>query len=181
MSEQELPGLMEEHRSDLLMYLQHNAGWLLKYETVDDLHQGVQLRAFERGDTLRYQGREPFLAWMYMVARAYLADRGGYWSRLKGRTAQLLRLTWADAPSSDSGAGPSTFAFRREQLSLAVQVLATLLPRDCDLVRWSSEGVSVKDQARRLSLSHDATERAGALALERFRKAYRLASGHEPA
>ena len=51
LSEQELPGLMEEHRSDLLMYLQHNAGWLLKYETVDDLHQGVQLRA----------GREPVL------------------------------------------------------------------------------------------------------------------------
>ena len=172
---------MEEHRSDLLMYLQHNAGWLLKYETVDDLCQGVQLRAIERGDTFRHQGREPFLAWMYLVARAYLADRSNYWSRLKGRAAPLLRLTRGAMPSSDPGTGPSTFAFRREQLSRAVQVLATLLPRDCDLVRWSSEGVSVKDQARRLSLAYDATQRAGARALERFRKAYDLASGHEPA
>ena len=180
MSEQELPGLMEEHRSDLLMYLQHNAGWLLKYETVDDLHQGVQLRALKRGDTFRYQGREPFLAWMYMVARTYLADRNSYWSRLKSRAAQILRLTWSTAPSSYP-ATAWTFASRREQLSLAVQVLATLLPRDCDLVRWSSERVPLKDQAKQLGLSFDAAKRASARALERFRRAYRLASGHEPA
>ena len=178
MSEQDLTALMEEHRSDLLMYLQHNAGWLLKYETVDDLYQGVRLRAVERGDTFRSQGRESFLAWMYMVTRTYLADRGDYWSRLKGRAAALLRLA---SGASDHVAGPSTFASRRERLSLAVQVLATLLPRDCDLVRWSSGGVSLEDRAKRLGLPRDTTARAGARALERFRKAYRLASGHEPA
>ena len=97
-----------------------------------------------------------------------------------------MRLTWGGTPSSDPGAapepagtvtGPSTFAMRREQLSLAVRVLEALLPRDRDLVRWSSEGVSLEEMARRLDIGYAAAQRAHLRALSRFRDAFALASG----
>jgi DNA-directed RNA polymerase specialized sigma24 family protein len=73
--------------------------------------------------------------------------------------------------------GPTTFASRREQLVLATKALDLLLPRDRDLVKWSGEGLSTEEQARRLDLSAEAAGRARRRALDRFRKAFRLVSG----
>ena len=181
----EFADLLEEFRGDLQSYLARHAGWILRFETAEDLLQGLHVRALERGKGFRYQGREPFLKWLYTVARTYLADRHAYWSALKRRSASLLRLTAGGTPRDPDSVrepagkrtGPSTFADRREQLAIAVKALAVLPDRDRKLVRWSSEGVDLKEQAERLGLGYEACKRARQRALERFRKAFRLASG----
>ena len=55
-----------------------------------------------------------------------------------------------------------------------MKALAVLLPRDQQLVRWSSEGLDSGAMAERLGISRDAADRARLRALERFRKAHRL-------
>lgn len=72
--------------------------------------------------------------------------------------------------------GSSTFAARREHLRLAVLALAALPPRDRDLVRRTSEDVPIEEQAKSLGLSYDAAKQARLRALERFRKAFDLAT-----
>jgi RNA polymerase sigma factor (sigma-70 family) len=179
-----LAALLEEFRIDLHSYVTRHAGWLLRYEAQEDLLQGVHVRILE--SEFRYEGRKPFLKWLYIVARTYLADRADYWSALKRQSAKLVRLTRGATPSSDPGAapepagtvtGPSTFAVRREQLALAVRVLDALLPRDRDLVKWSSEGVPLEEMAGHLDISYAAAQRAHLRALGRFRDAYGLATG----
>ena len=182
-----LPDLVAAHRDTLVRHLAPRAGWLLRYEALDDLVQGVQARALERGGAFRYESEARFVAWLQQVAQSYLADRSNYWTALKRRAAALLRLTAAESAYDDGRsvpappaplAGPSTVAQKREQLSLAIRVLATLSERDQKLVRWSSRGVDLKEQAERLGIGYDAAKRASARALDRFRKAYRFASGN---
>ena len=181
----DLVAYLQAHEEDLVSYLARHAGWILRYETVEDLLQGLHLRMLERGGEFDYRGREAFLKWIYAVARTFLADRSDYWSALKRKSAGLLRLTSGGTPSdprairepAGTRTGPSTFASRREQLAQAVRALAVLLPRDRDLVRWSSEDVPLEEQAGRLGITYNALKQARFRALERYRKAYALLSG----
>ena len=161
-----LADLLVEHRRDLLAFVQRQAGRLLRFESADDLVQGIHLRALEHGATFRWRGREPFLAWLHTVARNHLADRHDYWSAMRRRPSRLVRLgtasgtgAAADEPAATS-TGPSTSASRREQLEIALRALAVLLPRDRDLVRWACEDVPVETQAERLGITPDAADRA---------------------
>ncbi|HEX5138864.1 MAG TPA: sigma-70 family RNA polymerase sigma factor [Planctomycetota bacterium] len=171
---EDLGSLLAAHSADLLLFLRKNGKRLLDRETEEDLLQGVRLRALEHAAEFRYEGREAFFAWLHALARSYLADREKHWSALRRNPGALLRLTAADPASTATG--PSTFASRKEQLKLALEALATLLPKDRDLVRWSSEDVPLEDQAARLGVSYDAAKQARLRALERFRKAYELAT-----
>lgn len=183
----ELARLLAEHQSDLESFLAPRAGWLLRFESVEDLAQGVRMRVIERSGSFRYEGDAPFFAWLHRVAQSYLADRANYWSALKRRSSALLRLTAGGSEGAAGTAaasmpistmtGPETVAHRKELLTMAVQVLAALPERDAQLVRWSSEGVSLHEQASRLGISYEAAKKAGQRALERYRDAYRFASG----
>lgn len=170
----DLPSLLAEHSGELLAFVRKQGARLLVHETEEDLLQGVRLRALERAEGFRWEGREAFFGWLHAVARSYLADRAKHWSAQRRRPGALLRLTAADPASTATG--PSTFASRREQLRLAASALATLLPRDRDLVRWSSEDMPLEEQAARLGLAYDAAKQARLRALERFRKAFELAT-----
>lgn len=180
-----LSTLLVSSREDLLLFVRRHAGGLLRFETADDLVQAIHVRALESHAQFSWRGREPFFAWLYTVARRALSDRRSHWSALKRGSGELLRLTEGAAETSDPRAvatpasklsGPSTFADRREQLVHVIRTLDALLPRDRDLVRWTAEGVDLAEQAERLGISYDAVERARARALDRFRKAFRLAS-----
>lgn len=180
-----LDDLLARHRRELIPFVQRHGGLALRYEAVDDLIQGVHVRALERRGDFTYAGEKPFFAWLHGLARSHLTDRARYWSALKRRPASLLRLTGSRVSGSDPGAaaepavrrtGPSTFASRREQLTLAVKALSVLLPRDRNLVSWQCEGISLHEAAERLAISYDATQRATLRATERFQKAYRLLS-----
>jgi len=176
-----LPELLVANRVELLRHVERHAGRVLRFETADDLVQGIHLRALRFQGTFEYRGLEPFLAWLHEVARSHLKERREHWWALKRRPAGLFRLT--RAVSSDPGAvvepagtatGPSTFADRKESLTLAVKALDMLLPRDRDLVRWHTEGEGDEEISRRLKLEPRAAARARQRAIERFRRAYRL-------
>jgi RNA polymerase sigma factor (sigma-70 family) len=176
-----LPELLVKHRADLLRYVERHAGSLLRFETANDLTQSIHLRALEHGDKFEYRGREPFFGWLHEVARRYMAGRKAHWFALKRHPKGLFRLT--EAATTDPGAvvgpagsatSPSSFAVRRERLTLAVKALDVLMERDRKLVQWSSEGLSTAEQAERLGISESAAERARQRAVERYRKAYRL-------
>ena len=185
MSDWSLARLLEDHQPQLMSLLRHEARMLLRFESVDDLAQGVHLRALREEGGFEYRSEGEFLAWLRTLARRHLADRHDYWSALKRGSGRVLRLTWGDGSQSDPAAAPmpvisqtgaSTFASRRELLVLAAKVLAALPPRDRSLVRWMSEGLSLEEQSQQLGLTYDATQRAAHRALERFRKAFALAA-----
>lgn len=183
MTEPTLETLLLRYRQELIPFMQRHGGLALRYETVEDLLQGVHVRALERRDAFAYAGEKPFLEWVHGIARSHLVDRSRYWGARKRSPARLLRLTGADGGGPDTSAaaepagrrtGPGTFAQRRELLSLAVKAVSTLSARDRDLVTWHAEGLSIQDMVGRLGLTYEATQRAQLRALERFRKAYRL-------
>lgn len=176
-----LPELLVANRVQLLRHVERRAGRVLRYETADDLVQGIHLRALKYADTFEYRGQAPFFSWLYDVARTHMNERREHWEALKRHPARLFRLT--QAVSSDPGAvaepagdvtGPSTFAARKESLTLAVKALGMLMPRDRDLVRWSTEGLDDEEIGRRLDLEPRAAARARQRAVKRFRRAYRL-------
>jgi len=178
----ELAELLERHRENLVRYMRAHAGWLRRFESTEDLAHGCVARALGRQRSFSYRGPEAFRGWLFGVARSHLADRSAHWSALKRRPSRLLRLTQsgedpnaAREPPRDR-TGPATFAARREQLRLAVRALGALLPRDQKIVRWTSEGLTVAEQAEQLGIGPEAAKKAHARALDRFRKAYLLAS-----
>lgn len=173
--------LLVRFQVDAQRYLERRAGWLLRYETVEDLRQGLHLRALQQERNFAWQGREPFLAWLHKLADHHLAARRKHWSALKRRPAALLRLTrgatTAGRPAvdpPDPASGPVTRADRREQLTLAVKALSVLLDRDQQLIRWTSEGLETGEIAARLDLTAESARRARNRALERYRQAYAL-------
>lgn len=179
----DLASLLVAWRGDLAAFVQRHAAGLLRFESADDLVQGIHLRALERGGGFEFRGEKEFLAWMHALARTYLADRRAHWAALKRGPGRLLRLTAGATGTSDpravaepaaTGTGASTFASRREQLTIAVKALSVLLPRDRDLVQWHADGVPPAEQAERLGISREAASRASLRAVERFRKAFRL-------
>ena len=98
----ELPELLVRFRPDLVRYTERHAGGVLRFETAEDLVQGAHLRALEYASSFDYRGREPFLKWMYEVARSHIASRRAHWAALKRSPARLLRMarTGAREPRS---------------------------------------------------------------------------------
>ncbi len=166
------------HAAELRAFVQRHGAGLLRFETDDDLVQGIGQRALQA----RGQPVENARAWLFAVARHFLADRADYWAARRHGSARLLRLTAHGRSDPDAtplppteSRGPATVAMRREMLGLALRTLAALPERDAQLVRWASEGVPLDEQARRLGKTYDATQRAAHRALDRFRKTYALA------
>jgi DNA-directed RNA polymerase specialized sigma24 family protein len=172
-------------RGELIEFLgRHAPAALLRFETPEDLAQGVASEALASADRFTWEGEPQTRAWLFRVARRHVADRTDHWMALKRRSGPLLRLDATRTGSAGGGTpepaitqtGPSTFAFRREQLRLTTKALALLLPRDRDLVTWASEGVPLAEQAERLGIAYRAVSKAGQRAFDRFRKTYELVS-----
>jgi RNA polymerase sigma factor (sigma-70 family) len=182
-SDPPLAELLIRHRPQVLRYVRRRAGGTLRFENAEDLVQGIHLRALERESALEYRSEPEFLGWLFTIVRGHLAHRREHWHALKRRPARLLRLTQGDTADPNAvrepaaqRTGPVTFAERRQQMERAVRALAMLLPRDADIVQCHTEGLSIHDLAARYDLSYVAAQRAQHRALERFRKAFDLAS-----
>lgn len=174
--------LLDRHRGRVAGLVRGEARGLLRWETEDDLVQGIVLRALERGGSFRWRDEPSFLAWIRRIGETYLVDRRAHWGALKRGCGRVLRLATAGVsgdghdprePAADA-TGPSTFAARREMIALATRALDLLLPRDRDLVRWSSEGVPLEEQAKRLAIPYETAGKARQRAIERFRKTFAL-------
>jgi DNA-directed RNA polymerase specialized sigma24 family protein len=181
-----LPDLLLAHRGRIETMVRFEARGLLRFETEEDLVQGILARALERGTSFAYRDDPSFFSWIRRTAESYLADRRAHWGALKRRAGRVLRLTQGGGgepapgsalePPSDA-TGPSTIASRREQIGLVMKALDLLLPKDRDLVRWSADGVDVEETARRLGIGYEAAGKARQRALDRFRKSFELVSG----
>lgn len=90
-----------------------------------------------------------------------------------------MRITAAgsSSPGADPRAratGPATAAERKEICNRALAAIATLLPRDQEIMRLVAEGAGAGDIARALGLAAEAAGKARRRAIERFRKAYEI-------
>lgn len=178
--------LLLTHGGTVESIVRREAGIVLqKFETVEDLAQGITQEAIRAGSDFDWRGEDAFKAWLSVVARRYLSGRRDYWFARKRNPGRVLRLTFSgdeqgppahDRGLADTATGPATFAFRREQLILATRALDMLLPRDRDLVTWLAAGATAPDIATRLGVSIDAAEKARERAVERLRKAFVILS-----
>ncbi|HLO39737.1 MAG TPA: sigma-70 family RNA polymerase sigma factor [Phycisphaerales bacterium] len=175
--------LVIEHRGVLDALVRREAGIvLLRFESVDDLVQGISQEAIRSSKGFTYGGPSAFASWLTLIGRRYLSARRDYWLAHKRNPGNVLRLTVSGsgtrprprAELADTATGPATFAFRREQLILATRAMAMLLPRDREIITMMSEGLQGAQIAERLGVSLDAAEKARTRAVERLRKAFEL-------
>ncbi|MCA8971648.1 MAG: sigma-70 family RNA polymerase sigma factor [Planctomycetes bacterium] len=170
--------LLDRERAALHALVAREGGGLLRFESVEDVVQGIAIRAlssdFEYVDDVRA------VAWLRVVAKRHIVDRLDYWRALRRGSGRVLRLTWTDsshateALPADRKRGPATFAEHRELVELATKALNSLPERDRNLVLWTSEGVDLREQARRIGVEYSACQRAAHRARERFRRAFEL-------
>lgn len=182
MSSSHLEQALTRHRSELLGFLRRHAGSaVLRFESPEDLMQGVFTRAIEAAEGFEERNDDSTRAWLFRLARNYLVDRNRHWLATKRRSGQVLRFEMSrsgeSTPALDpmaSQTSPSQFAMRREQLILAARAMNLLMDRDRDLVTWTAQGMSLSDQAERLGIGYDAAAKASQRAQNRFRDVYRL-------
>ena len=180
-----LAELLVRHHEELLRRLRRRGAGLFRYETEEDLAQGVHLRALKSAARFEFQGDEAFKGYLSRLVRAHVADRHDYWSAARRDGGALMRVTLLGAGSTmangvepvSPGHGPATFAQRRDLLALAAQAVDVLLPRDQQIVSMISDGLSVPEMAERLSLSDETVRRTKLRAVERFRQAFELIAG----
>lgn len=177
---------LEATRPKLYQLVARFGAQCLRYETADDLVQGICVRALEQAPSFEWRGEREFRAWITTIGRGYLSDRREHWRALRRGAHRILRISFGGTHSRESqqksasgsvaapGPSPSSVAGNREALSLAAKVLAALPPRDRDLVRWMGEGIAITEQAVRMGVSYEAAQRAGRRALDRFRKTFVL-------
>ncbi|MEO0651771.1 MAG: sigma-70 family RNA polymerase sigma factor [Planctomycetota bacterium] len=163
---------------------------LTRFETVEDLYQSFASEVLARADRYEDRGPERRLGWLHEVARNFVRERQRHWMALKRGSGKVLRSGFGDPERASefagfepaqSSAGPGSIAARREQLLLVAKALGLLLPRDRQIVEWSSEGHDSSELARRLDLTVDAAGKARQRALERLRKTHELVLRSEAA
>ncbi|CAG1007558.1 hypothetical protein PHYC_03448 [Phycisphaerales bacterium] len=172
-----LPELLRLHAGLVRSIIQSESGTLLlRFDSLDDLHQGVMQEAIAAGPAFEWRGQEAFLGWLATITRRHLSARRDYWFACKRNPGAVLRLTRTTFGGgiADQASGPSTFANRREQIVLITKAMAMLLPRDRDVVAWSSAGVDLDQIATWLGVTRDAAEKCRTRAMERLRKAFIL-------
>lgn len=176
-----LASLLEAHRGKLARWLDRHASGLLRHESLDDLTQGVCVRAIEGAARFEYRGEGEFVRWLEAIARQHVADRHAYWSAGKRAAGALLRITQAGPATRTSGvnppahtAGPRTRAERKDDLDLANQALAMMLPRDREILLAASRDESDAEIAAALGIQVEAAGRARLRALDRFRRTFEV-------
>ena len=78
-----LSALLIANEPFLLHLVRNEASGLLRFESVEDLAQGVFVRALKEAEGFEYRGQRKFLAWLRTFARRHIADRHDYWSAMR--------------------------------------------------------------------------------------------------
>ncbi|MBK6939584.1 MAG: sigma-70 family RNA polymerase sigma factor [Planctomycetes bacterium] len=178
-----LAAWLEQHRARLRAFVAAEAKSLLRFESEDDLVQGVHAHALRVAERLEWRGEREFLHWLFTLARQHLTDRRRHWFALRRDGGSVLRLTASPRSADDrdrvahpraANTGPATFAQKREQLALAAKALAVLSERDRRLVQSFSEDAPIADLAREWNASEEAVKKARQRAVDRFRATYAL-------
>ncbi len=177
---------LDRTRDQLGKWVEREARGLLKRESVDDVVAGIHARALSQLEGFELRTDAEGFNWLKTIARQHVLDRQKYFAALRRQGGEMLRITSAslgDTPDARPGVqvagrmtGQVTYAMRREAIDLAAKAIASLLPRDQEIVRRTVDGASVEDVAKEFRMSYDAAEQARRRAMERFKKAYELLS-----
>jgi len=178
----DLSALLERNRARLVGFVRGEGKQVLRFESEDDLVQGIHVHALAVEEHFEYRSDNEFIAWLFTVARQHIVNRQRYWSAARRDGGNMLRVTSGGGNSSVSSGirpaasqtGPGTLAGKREQLALATKVVGLLSERDQRLIQWMSEDVPLEEVAERLDLTYDAAKRARLRAMERFRQTFEL-------
>ncbi len=175
---------LDRTRDQLGKWVEREARGLLKRESVDDVVAGIHARALSQLEGFELRSDAEGFNWLKTIARQHVLDRQKYFAALRRQGGEMLRITSAslgDTPDARPGVqvagrmtGQVTYAMRREAIDLAAKAIASLLPRDQEIVRRTVDGASVEDVAKEFRMSYDAAEQARRRAMERFKKAYEV-------
>lgn len=170
-----LATLLDRHRPRLVRWFERKGRGLARFESPEDLAQGVHLHAIHHEDRFTYQGEEAFVGWLLKLAGQHLARRIEHWTALKRDAGPMLRISFdRGIDPTARQTGPVTRAEKNEQLDVAALAMEGLPPRDRELVRLLIRDVPIDEIARGLGISKAAAQRARLRAIERFRKIYRI-------
>ncbi len=174
----ELGALLVRHEGTLRFFIRKHAGLrLLRYESVDDLAQGVVCKALQLGERFTYEGDQAFVAWLQCVTRNFIGNRVDYWRAARRDTTRVVRLLEAESQELDptsSITSPSSRAARKEQLIRVTRAMAGLPERDRALVLMAARGLTTSEIGRQLGLQPDSAKKARQRALKRLVKICRL-------
>jgi DNA-directed RNA polymerase specialized sigma24 family protein len=172
--------LLERHREAVLAFLRREGAGLRRYESEEDLFQGLHLHLLEMRYRFEYRNHAATLAWLQVVARHFLAKRFEHWKASCRRCTGVLRLPAAGptptgpvpcvVPSA-AGPGPVTQAQNREDFAHALGALASLSERDRRIVALVAGGASIAEIAAALCISLAAASKARGRALDRYQRA----------
>ncbi len=178
---QDTPSLDEalvRYQPQLTGYIRQQRGLrLARFETVEDLVQGVMCDALKQRERFVWRGPARFQSWLQTVARHHLINRAEYWTALRRDSRRLIRFIERESRPFDppaSATSPSSLAARREQLVLVVQAIAKLRPRDRAVLEELSAGADIEGLAEALGISYQAAKQARLRALDRVHKLYTL-------
>ncbi len=177
-SSKSLEKLLVEHDENLHAFVRNNASLLaLRYESVEDIVQGVHLQALKAGEKFEYRSDKEFFGWIYQIARHYMYNRTAYWKALRRNSGGLIRIYETETDGFDpvdTGTSPSSIAARREQIVTLTRALARIRTSDRDLLKKAAEGASIEALAEERGVSYDAVKQARLRALGRLRKMHKL-------
>lgn len=173
-----LQELLVDHDENLRAFVRNNASLLvLRYESVDDIVQGVHLQALKAGERFEYRSDKEFFGWIYQIARHFMYNRTAYWKALRRNSGGLIRIYETETDGFDpvdTGTSPSSIAARREQIVTLTRALARIRTSDRDLLKQAAEGTSIEKLAEERGVSYDAVKQARLRALGRLRKMHKL-------
>jgi len=180
-SNDDLIKLLIQHRDQLERAVVKKAAGLLRFESANDLVQGIHLHALRVEEKFQYNNDQAFRGWLMKLAEQHIADRYRYWNAKKRKAECVIALSGIGSCNNDSSekldppspnTGPFTFAAREDEVELAMEALGILKDRDQKFVHWMSEGLSTAEVALKLGITEGTAERGRQRALERFRKAF---------
>ncbi len=175
--------LLIQHRDQLERAIRQKAAGLIRFESANDLVQGIHMHALRVEEKFEYLGDQAFKGWLMKIAEQHIADRHRYWNAKKRKAERMIQLSGTQSEGSESpgrvdpvspNTGPFSFAAREDDVDLALEAIKVLKERDQQFVHWMSEGLSTGEVAERLEITESAAERGRLRAIERFRKAFEI-------
>ncbi len=89
----DLDHLLINHQEALRLYVErHASSRLLRYETPEDLVQGIFYTALRAASQFVYRSEKEFFGWIYLIARRHIYDRSTHWYALKRNAGKVLRV-----------------------------------------------------------------------------------------
>lgn len=176
-----LPQLLDRFRDRLPGLVRRYGGDLLRFESVHDLMQEIELHLLKNEQGFVYRGDAQFVGFLSTVAERVIINRRKFWHARRRDVRNVLRIT--NGHQSDEFRGvepaapfptPSSIVGQREVYLRILRATGLLLEKDRQMIGWVSEGYTIAETADLLECNYDAAAKARYRAISRLKKAYKL-------